>query len=402
MTRVLFVEDDPASLDMLRSAMEQFDSQWTMEFFDDPEEALHALLMDPFDVVVSDMEMPGMDGAELLTRVRELTPSSVRIVLGELAEQERILRAVTSAHQFLAKPCSAVQLREAVTSACRLAERMNSEEVKGLVTRMDSLPSLPDIYLDLVSLLRDEEASIQDVGELIAEDVGMTAKVLQLVNSSFFGLPVHVSDARHAAALLGMKLLKPLVLTASIFRQMESSRVPVRVLDEILDHSVLVGGIAKQIAQTVGLSRDAADNAFLSGVLHDIGKLVMLDNFGGDYSDLLRECRSEPSQLPGLEAERFGASHAAVGGYLFGLWGLPHEIVEAVAYHHDPRVDCRNSFNSLTAVHLADALCFAVEHADDEAALERALDEVYLQRLGVSADELTEFRALAESTLQQA
>ncbi|MEM9353019.1 MAG: response regulator [Planctomycetota bacterium] len=401
MTRVLFVEDDPASLDLLNRAMQQFHSHWTMEFFDDPEEALHALLLEPFDVVVSDMEMPGMDGAELLARVRELTPSSVRIVLGDLAEQERILRAVTSAHQFLAKPCSAVQLREAVTSACRLAERLNSEEVKGLVTRMDSLPSLPDIYLELVALLRDEEASIQDVGELIAEDVGMTAKVLQLVNSSFFGLPVHVSDARHAAALLGMKLLKPLVLTASIFRQMEHSRVPVRVLDEILEHSVLVGGVAKQIAQSVGLSRDAADNAFLSGVLHDIGKLVMLDNFGGDYSDLLRECRAEPSQLPSLETERFGASHAAVGGYLFGLWGLPHEIVEAVAYHHDPRVDCRDNFNSLTAVHLADAFCFSQEHADDEHALERALDEVYLQRLGLSADELGEFEALAAATLQE-
>ena len=366
MTRVLFVESNPTVLEAIHRAVRPLGGPLQLEFCEDADEAIHFLLAEPFDVVVSDLQMPGMDGAELLSRVRELSPGSVRIVLCEQADEARVLRAVTAAHQYLAKPFSAVQLREAITCACCLAERINSEEVRKLVTRINALPSLPDIYIRLVALMRDDDASIQDVAELIAEDVGMTAKVLQLVNSPFFGLATHVSDAHHAAALLGMKMLRPLVLTASIFRQFEVSNVPLRVLNSILEHGMAVGGVARQIAEAAGLSRDSVDNAFLAGMLHDTGQLVMLDHFGANYGDLLRQTRLQPDALPAKEIGRFGATHAAVGGYLFGLWGLPNEIVQVVAFHHDPSSDHRRDFNPLTAVHLADALCYEAELTDTD------------------------------------
>ena len=402
MTRVLFVESCPKVLESIHRAVQPLDGLLQIEFCEDADEALHFMIAEPFDVVVSDLQMPGMDGAELLSRVRELSPGSVRIVLCEPADEERVLRAVSAAHQYLAKPITAVELREAITCACCLAERINSEEVRRLVAKIHSLPSLPDIYVRLVALMRNDDASIQDVAELIAEDVGMTAKVLQLVNSPFFGLATHVSDAHHAAALLGMKMLRPLVLTASIFRQFQASHVPVRVLNNILERGMAVGGVAKQIAYAAGLCRNSVDNAFLAGMLHDTGQLVMLDHFGADYGNLLRETKDQPASLPPQETERFGATHAAVGGFLFGLWGLPNEIVQVVAFHHDPSSDPRRNFNPLTAVHLADALCSEAESLETEGEPVCHLDQKYLERLHISPEEIDDYRQILEDSQQHA
>ena len=232
----------------------------------------------------SEMCIRDRDGAELLTRVRDQYPDTVRIVLSGQSEQERILRAVGPAHQYLSKPCDPEFLRLTITRASMLNKRLINPQLKTLVAKMDSLPSLPQIYFDLSEELRSEEASVERVGSLISRDISMTAKVLQLVNSSFFGLPVHVNDANHAAALLGLNTLKPLVLTASIFRQLEESRVSATFLENILSHSLAVAGIAKQLAKQEQLDRDTVDNTFIAGALHDVGKVVLADNFGRDLS----------------------------------------------------------------------------------------------------------------------
>jgi putative nucleotidyltransferase with HDIG domain len=218
------------------------------------------------------------------------------------------------------------------------------------------------VYLEMLSELRRRDASVERVADLIARDVSMTAKVLQLVNSSFFGLAVHVHDVHHAAALLGLNALKPLVLSAGVFRQLEERRVPAALAEQVLEHSVAVGGLARRLAQLEGLHRDEADNALLAGILHDIGKLVLADHFGATYA--LVCLAAEKAHLPLLAAEldQFAASHADVGGYLLGLWGLPQDLIEAVALHHDPSAHEITRFTPLTAVHVANGL---VHHAAD-------------------------------------
>lgn len=395
MTRILFVDDEPKVLDGLRRMLRALRREWTMEFCEGPEQALAAMAEAPFDVVVSDMRMPGMDGAELLTRVRDLYPDTVRIVLSGQSEQERILRAVGPAHQYLSKPCDPESLRQTISRASLLGKRMNNPQLKTLVSQMDSLPSLPDIYFDLVEELRSEEASVERVGALISRDISMTAKVLQLVNSSFFGLPVHVNDASHAAALLGLNTLKPLVLTASIFRQLEESRVSPSFLEKVLSHSLAVAGISKQLAKTEGLDRDTVDNTFIAGALHDVGKIVLADNFGRDYTVLGHKAAAQQSSIVELEAEQFGASHADVGGFLLGLWGLPQEIIEAVAFHHDPATSVDESFSPLTAVHVADVLSKSSNDPALDFTASCEVKQAYLARLGLD-HRLEEWRVVAD------
>ena len=401
MIRVLFVDDEPQLLDTLRQTLRAYRRDWTMEFCEGAEQALAAMAAAPFDVIVTDLQMPGMDGAELLTRVRDLYPDTVRIVLSGQSEQERILQAVGTAHQYLSKPCDPEFLRKTIASANLLGKRMNNPQLKSLVSKMDSLPSLPDIYFDLVEELRDEAASVDRVGALISRDLSMTAKVLQLVNSSFFGLPVHVNDANHAAALLGLNTLKPLVLTASIFRQLEESRVSATFLETVLSHSMAVGGIAKQLAKAEGLDRDTVDNTFIAGALHDVGKIVLADNFGRDYTVLCHKAKAQQVPIVELEIEQFGASHADVGGYLLGLWGLPQDILEAVAFHHDPSNSADESFTPLTAVHVANVLGESTNEQADDPTRVSPFDETYLAILGLES-RMESWQAIAEECVEPA
>ncbi len=395
MINVLFVDDEPKVLDGLRRMLRSYRREWTMEFCEGPELALTTMANKPFDVVVSDMRMPVMDGAEFLTRVRDLYPDTVRLVLSGQSEQERVLRAVGPAHQYLSKPCDPELLRTTIARTSLLGNRLNQPKLKTLVSRMSSLPSLPDIYFELVEELRGDNSSVDRVGDLISGDVGMTAKVLQLVNSSFFGLPVHVRDAKHAAALLGINTLKPLVLTASIFRQLEDSSVSATFLEQVLSHSMVVAGVAKGLAKEEHLDRDEVDNAFIAGALHDVGKVVLADNFGRDYTVLCHQAKVQEKSLCEIETEKFGGSHADVGGVLLGLWGLPQEIVEAVAYHHCPAESLDSEFSLITAVHAGNVFCGRrTDQLPDETSVVE-MDEIYLARLNL-AQRVPAWRALAE------
>ena len=383
MLRVLIVDDDADALYRTQRMLRAYRSDWQMKFCFGPEPALDALALEPYDVVVADLKMPGADGADMLACVRDLYPDAVRLLVCSQAEQSEMLRSLGPAHQYLAKPVDPVLFREAITRAGLLSKRLSKPGLKALVSQISTLPSLPEVYLELMRELRQRDASVQRVAELVGRDVGMTAKVLQLVNSSFFGLSVHVKDVKHAAALLGLNALKPLVLSAGVFRQLEESRVPAKLAATVLEHSLAVGSLAKRLAELEGLGRDEADNAMLAGILHDIGKLVLADHFGREYAMVC--LASENTKLPLLDAEldQFAASHADIGGYLLGLWGLPQDLIEAVALHHEPSDHDVSRFTPLTAVHAANALVHAGGLGDHDALASDStkLDRKYLARI---------------------
>jgi putative nucleotidyltransferase with HDIG domain len=393
--RILFVDDEPRVLDGLRRMLRGRRELWHMRFCEGPLLALEALQQEPFDVVVTDMRMPVMDGAELLSRIREQYPQTIRIVLSGQSEQERVLRAVGPAHQYLSKPCNPEELRETIVKASRLGKRLDNPMLKSLVSKLSVLPSLPKLYTELVEELAKEDCSVGRIGTLISQDIGMTAKLLQLVNSSFFGLPVHVVDIKHAVALLGTNTIRQLVMAAGVFRQTTGSGDKQLFLRQLFDHSMIVASIAKVIAVDAGLSRESVDNAFLAGVLHDIGKLVFNDNFAAEYAQIQEQSKCRESLIGEAEVAAFGASHADVGGYLLGLWGLPHEIIEAVAFHHDPRSSPAETLAPLTAVHLANAIC---HEAPDNGPI--SLDMDYVCHLKIE-DRLDSWRAMAAETAAQ-
>jgi CheY-like chemotaxis protein len=208
MKRVLFVDDEPRVLEQLQQMLESQNHHWDMAFAPGGEAALMLLDATPFDVVVSDIAMPGMDGAALMKIVCERYPATVRIVLSAPQEMEEALRAVPVAHQFLLKPCDPNMLRVAVERATSLSNILSNKLLANLVGSVKDLPVLPRTYQPLRQKLAEPEASIRDVVHIVEQDVAISAKILQLVNSAFFGLPREVSSVRTAVGFLGIAMLR--------------------------------------------------------------------------------------------------------------------------------------------------------------------------------------------------
>ncbi len=354
--RILFVDDEQDVLDGLRRMLRGMRREWEINFALSGKKALEILSTTPVDVVVSDMRMPGMDGAQLLSEVLKRHPNVVRIVLSGHSEREMVMKSVGPAHQYLAKPCDAETLKSVVGRACALRDLLAEGALKKVVSQLESLPSFPELYFELIEELKSPESSMDRVGKIISKDMAMTAKILQLVNSAFFGIPQHVSNPAHAAKLIGLDIIRALVLSMRVFSHFEKIPMIGLQISELWDHSAVSAVCAKEIAIAETQDKKVVDDAFISGMLHDIGILILSANFPGKYKEAIE--LTNKGNIPFFEAEIqvFGASHAEVGGYLLALWGLPNVIAEAVFFHHKPEKCHFNQFTPLTAVHVASAL----------------------------------------------
>ncbi|MEW7973785.1 MAG: response regulator [Candidatus Thiodiazotropha endolucinida] len=392
--KILFVDDEPNVLSGLRRSLRSQRKVWDMEFAGSGQEALAKADEIRFDAVVTDMRMPGMDGAELLDCIAKGYPHVVRIVLSGQSDQESVMKTVGPAHQYLNKPCEIDILKGTLARAFSLRDLLGESHLKSLVSGMRTLPSLPALYSELMDVIQDPNASVADVGRLIAKDPAMTLKVLQLVNSAFFGLGRHVSNPVDAASLLGLEILKPLILSIGIFKQFEADKLNVKEfsLDALWLHSSRVGSLAKLIASEEGMQSPAVEDSLLAGMLHDIGKLILIVNQPTEYLQFIKAGQAVTEERVAAEEAVFGSTHGAVGAYLLGLWGLPQSVVEAVALHHQPALQADRVFSVLSVVHIANALV----HAEAEGtALDALLDLDYINSIKVTEERIEIWKRLA-------
>jgi HD-like signal output (HDOD) protein len=388
--RVIFVDDEPRVLEGLKRMLRPKRNEWQMTFVGSAQAALDALRSDPCEVVVTDMRMPGMNGAELLEVVQREYPDTIRLILSGQAETESVMKALGVSHQFLSKPCDADILQGTISRAFALRDLAGSEAVKGLVARINKLPTLPATYQKLVETLRRPNSSIDDVSRVIATDPAMTARLLKLVNSAYFGLQKPVADVARAGALLGLDRIMALVLGQGIFSDCEPPQVEGFSMEELWQHSVATANAAHRIAVAEQLDRETVAAAFLAGMLHDIGKLVLAMGLPDAYAKVLRQVGSRTNDLQQVEMLELHAAHTDVGAYLIGLWGLPNTIAEAVAYHEDPSQSPNDEFGLPGIVHVADRLTQRPDIADVSSP-ELGLNLDYLKKHG-RLDRWTDWR----------
>ncbi len=380
MKQILFVDDEELILNGLRRMLRPLRNEWEMTFVEGGQKALEWLENNTCDVIVSDMRMPGMDGVELLGEVRQRHSRVIRIALSGHSEMEMLLESVRATHQFLDKPCDAETLKSTIDRACGLRELMEDGKLSTLVSKIDSLPSLPTLYVEIMNEIASPDGSMMRVGDIIAKDVGMTAKILQIVNSAFFGVKRHISSPAQAATMLGLDIIRSLVFTTKVFSSFGKDTGGLDMA-ALWQHSTEVGALARQIAVTEGQDTKICDYALMAGMLHDVGKLVLVAHLPEAYAQALALAGERNIQDWEAEYEVFGCTHMEVGAYLLGLWGLPNPIVEAVAYHHLPNKSVGNGFRPLTAVHMADSLLQTGNEAGEEQGL---LDHDYLNRLDLA------------------
>ncbi len=353
MKRVLFVDDDEPGLEALRVRLRRWRDRWDMEFVTSAERALEVLTERRFDVIVTDIRMPRMDGAEFLQIARKRWPQAVRIALSGYSDFEQTVRLAPLAHQYLSKPCEPEQLDNIVGRCLALQQMLAQPALRSAVGNLQQLPPIPETYSKLQAAMGEESVSVREISGIISRDTVIVAKLLQLVNSSFFRLGRRITQVEQAVTYLGLATVRNLVVSAEVF-----CKWPASAAAQTLDPAKLQNHALQVAAAAHALTADTANanDAVLAALLHDIGYWILTQERSAALAESLRVSAAEGIPLDAAETRVLGASHAEIGAYLLGIWGLPAAVVEAVAHHHAPRRVPQTSFDVLAALSVAHAL----------------------------------------------
>ncbi|GAB6164503.1 response regulator [Thermostilla marina] len=381
--RILFVDDERKLLDGLRRLLRSHRREWDMRFAESGAEALEMLQEAPTDVVVSDMRMPGMSGAELLETIRQRYPATVRLILSGQCDKTSVLKAAGPAHQFLSKPCDAELLKSTVCGVSNLRDKLKNDAIRSRVSAIVCLPCQPQVIADLRTECGNANTSIDALAEIASRDIGVTAKLVQLVSSSFFGSPQRVSGAAQAARLLGTDVMRPLVLETEALQPLEASPKATELLTLFNRvHEAIVAG-AMKIGKAEGLSESRLRRLHLAGRLMNVGMLVLATQDIDFYISLLEKAVRYEMALPEVEREVFQATRNEVGAYFLALWGLPRDVITVAKHVRTPSeapTDDPELLEEISILHVVG--CVMDESLSDLIGRPQTLDREFLERRG--------------------
>lgn len=353
--RLLLVGDGPRGLQNLRGLVAGLGPTWEVVGVPGIVEAQCAIGQGITDAVVTEVRVGGASGLQFLNQITELHPKTQRFLLADLSDKQAVTKCVGTSHHYLATPCDSETLRAALDRAFSLDVWLMNDRVKKFTSQMQKLPSIPSLYFQVVKELQSPTSSLETIGNLIAKDLVMTAKLLQLINSAVFGLRRQIASPTEAVLCLGAETTKSVLLLAHTFSYFDKIKSSSFSVERLWEHALSTGSMARQIAAASGASQDTMEESFTAGLLHDIGKLVIACNLTTEYIKVIQAAHHEKKPLWLMEESAFSLTHAEVGACVLGIWGLPVAIIEGVALHHYPSRFLSKNFSALTAVHIANA-----------------------------------------------
>jgi putative nucleotidyltransferase with HDIG domain len=378
--RLLFVDDELLVLDALRGALRDMRFEWETSLVDGGPDGLPKPEHKKYDAIATDTRIPVTDGTPSLEEVQNHHEDVRRVLPSAQSNKESILHSQVTTHQFLKKPSDTEDLKLRLNLAFSMRDAVENGILKTMVGRLRSMPSLPNLYNELTSALASPDTSLSQLERIIEKDLGMATKILQLANSAFVAARSQVSTLKQAIALIGTDAIRTLALSVHVFSQFEGSSAVKEHLPSLWEHSAAVASLARQIAATENQPGPIREQSFTAGLLHDIGRAILLAELPKEYLPILAQAAADPAEVLPLETETFGCTHAQIGAYLLSTWGLPPELVHVVALHHRPSDEARSQFSPLTAVHCADVIA----GGNSPATCDGVLDTVYLERLGLT------------------
>lgn len=379
---ILFVDDDENVISGLRRQLRPYRDQWQVFFAYSGPEALKLMRQQSIDLIVTDMMMPDMRGDELLQQVSKDYPSIVRMILSGYADEEALKSGLEVAHQYLSKPCSSEMIREAISQVFKIQPCVNNPKIAESLGDVAHLPSLPKIYHELDAAIANESTTIPQLAEIFSRDMVLSSKLLQLVNSPFFGLYRTVSSITEAINMIGIKKLVNLLITVHIKNAFPVSDPNLLLTMELLWlDSMKVSELARLISISENQLGDRPDQAYLGGLLHNMGLLIFLSRSGSKFSSLMHQVTVTDTPIDQLETEIFGCSRSEAAAYILSLWKIPSRIIESILLQYNPIETGYDGINALTAVHVAAALLKPSVMDGHERLFEINLDNNYLQRI---------------------
>ena len=354
MKSIVFVDDEPALLDGLRVRLYKHRHDWGMKFFANGAHAIAEFESNRVDLIVSDVRMPGMGGGQLLSILKERWPATIRIILSGYADGAQALRLASLAHQYVAKPCNAEEIENIIERCFLLQELLANDSLRAVVGRIGRLPATPKVYARLQTALGSPDATADDIGRIVNADAAIAGKVLQITNSAFFRLRKPIVRIKDAVTYLGFATIRNLVMSAEIFAEWKMPAVLSEAVDP--EHLQRHAQLTAQACKSLATGKVSPDDAWLAGLVHDIGYWILAQECPEDLKRAILLSQEHGQPLIKYEKEIIGATHAEIGAYLIGLWGLPYAIVEAVALHHTPDTVPPRGFDLLATLAVSHAL----------------------------------------------
>ncbi len=331
--KVMLVDDEHHALHFLKRSLLEADPFLKISLLANGREALDQLLIEYHDVVVTDLWLPGLDGVGLLEQLQRLCPSTIRIMVDGHCDDTVMFRVLNAAHQVIRKPPDSQLLWTLICQTASLLPQVSDDAIRQALGRLTRLPPAPKLYRELSQLLQQPHCTVDDVVKLVGCEPSLTAKLLHLANSAFFARRAKTIELRQAVVRLGFNTIRNLMLGVEIFEPGGLiAKTLGRELEFVQQNAIRMAQMAERLARGTPLASDA----FVAGLLADIGQIVLLLARGSEWRDCRSEAKLSDRPLQAVEQEHFGTSHAEVGAYLLGIWGLPYSLVEAVATHHSP------------------------------------------------------------------
>lgn len=389
---VLFVDDETSILKSLQRLLQ--DEPWSCHYVASAAEALDFLESQTVDLVVSDVQMAGMNGLALLAKVRKLYPGTVRLFLTAFSRQEDVAQALSNGdvQQIIPKPWIDQELKEVIRSALRQSaqQKRHSPRLQLLINSLPLLPNLPDNYTQARSCFSDDEVDIEKLAKIISQDVSISTALLHWANSALFGQRFLVDTIRKAIVVLGTDIVESLILSDAVNRVIAQKLPEVTGfnLKDFKRHSFATAIIAKLLIKSLyGSDTNRQDRAFTCGLLHDMGKLAAAAFFSKQFSAAIALANRRQCHLTEVEMETLGTTHAELGSYLAEWWTLPPFIVNAIHWHHQPAATPVEPI-IVDAVHVANLLshqfAFPAEQTSaPQRANQMSWDKFYLADEGI-------------------
>jgi putative nucleotidyltransferase with HDIG domain len=372
--RLLFVDDEPILREVYSALGQALGQGHEVHTAGTGQEALKLLSQKTFEVVVSDLAMPGMDGMAFLNEVVRDYPESARIVVSGFADRLKVAECLTIGHRFFSKPLDFKILAALLKRICKYSYLVRDEAVRRMVCGSAALPTPPETYLKLNETLSSPYTNLDDVGKIVEQDAGLSTKLLHIVNSAQFGISRQIVTPTEAVQILGIEVLRALMLGVKAFSYYDENPFVKTTFKDLWHHSLDVAVAARKLAVLEKLDAEACEECFLAGLLHDIGKLILAANAEGRYELVLDLSKKAAIPLHQAEIGIFSCTHAQIGAYLLALWGVPDTVIRAVELHHSLERAKLTGFDALLAVHVAQNL---------EPARRKQLDLPLLRTLGL-------------------
>ncbi len=382
--KIVFVDEDKNTLTALQQLLAE--EQWNCQFFTAASKALDHLKREPVDLVVSAVRTGDTSGIQFVAQIRDQYPEIIRVFLTDYAQQDDVIKSLAAGHvqQIIPKPWIDQELKEIIRSALRQLEQQKkkSREFQILINSIPLLPTLPESYSNIRACIVGDEIDIEKMADYISQDVSISSALLHWANSALFGQRFQVDTIKKAIIVLGTDIVENLILSESVNRTIAGKLPDVKGFDfaKFKKHSMATAVISRLLIKSL-LPTDIGqhDRAFVAGLLHDMGKLAEASFFPSQFEQAIELAKQRRISLTEAEIKTYGTHHAELGSFLAEWWTLPHFIVNAIRWHHQPQSTPVDQ-EIITAAHIANQLSYKFHFGSNGDTYPRSIADEYREK----------------------